>query len=129
MAYVSIKITATNRNCADYGVPHEFTSFRDYLEWDREGFDEIYRDYLDGETWNDHDGARLTDTQLRMISERLVEAYPDGLEVDGDCFQEDDGDDPYTFQGFYNRVCEYIADFVSIIADFVSIEKGNFKGA
>lgn len=113
MSKISIKVTATNPNAPDCGIRHEFTSFLDYLEWDRAGFDEIYRESL-GEVWSNPNGSRLSDDWLRVLAERLDEAYPEGLDVNSEDFLDGfDEDIPHSFQGLYNLVCEYIEDIAT----------------
>lgn len=104
---VSIKITGTNRNLPDFGLRKEFNSVRDYLEWDRAGFDEVYRDSL-GEDAFDTDGRSLADWQLDRIAERVERVFNDDINVDGDMEGSEDPDDPTSFMYFYIKVCEYV---------------------
>lgn len=107
MRTVSIKITATNKSCQDCGIPMEFNSVRDYLEWDRAGFDEVYRDSL-GEDAFDTEGRSLADWQLDRIAERMERVFNDDINVNGDMEGIEDPDDPTSFMYFYIKVCEYV---------------------
>lgn len=119
MRTVSIKISATNKSCQDCGIPMEFNSVRDYIEWDRAGFDEIYRDYIEGEDPFDHEGRKMADWQLDRIAEKVERNFQDGIDVNGNDAVNDDPDDPSSFMYFYCFVCECIEYEAGLVNEIV----------